>query len=150
MRALPLLLLLAGCGGADEAKAPGGGNVSAPAAGLPARAPTAAEIAEMEAAAAALRAYYAALGRRDYRAAWSLREQSPGLDYERFAASFDAYRDYHAGVGTPSLPAEADGWVLIDAPVQSWGRMKNGERFGNVGRVLMKRRAAGGGWKIVP
>jgi hypothetical protein len=85
-----------------------------------------------------------------HRAAWALREQRPGLSYERFAASFDIYADYHADVGTPSYPSEADGWVWIDAPVQTWGRRKDGERFGSVGRVLMKRRSGAADWKIAP
>jgi hypothetical protein len=149
MRILLLLCLLAGCGGAEETKAPPN-TIAAPTAAAPAHRPTAAEIADMEAAASALRAYYAAIGRGDYRAAWALREQRAGLDYERFAASFDVYADHHADVGTPSYPAEADGWVWIDAPVQTWGRRKDGERFGSVGRVLMKRRSGASGWKIAP
>lgn len=148
MRPLFFLVLLAGCG-ADEARKPGNAaKAETPAA--PVRVPTPAEIAEMEAAAATLRAYYAHLGRRDYRAAWELREQRPGLSFERFAASFDVYADYNAGVGTPAYPAEADGWVWIDAPVQTWGRRRDGGRFGNVGRVLLKRRAGSGDWKIAP
>ncbi|HZF94547.1 MAG TPA: hypothetical protein VEZ20_06695 [Allosphingosinicella sp.] len=150
MRAFLPLILLAGCGGTEEAQAPGNaGNAAASQAG-PERVPSAAEIADMKAAAAALRAYYAAIGRGDHRAAWALREQRPGLDYARFARSFDIYADYRADVGTPSYPAEADGWVWIDAPVQTWGRRKDGERFGSVGRVLMKRRAGTGDWKIAP
>ena len=149
MRAFLLLILLAGCGGTEDAPATNASNAAAPPA-APERVPSAAEIADMEAAAAALRAYYAALGRGDYRAAWALREQRPGLDFERFAASFGIYADYRADVGTPSYPAEAEGWVWIDAPVQTWGRRKDGERFGSVGRVLMKRRAGTAGWKIAP
>lgn len=150
MRAFLPLILLAGCGGTEDAPAPGnsGNAVAAPAA--PERVPTQAEIADMEAAAAALRAYYAAIGRGDYRAAWALREQRAGLHYDRFAQSFEIYADYNADVGTPSYPAEAEGWVWIDAPVQTWGRRKDGERFGSVGRVLLKRRAGTDDWKIAP
>ncbi|HEY0014074.1 MAG TPA: hypothetical protein VGB79_14625 [Allosphingosinicella sp.] len=150
MRVLPLLILLAGCGSADEAEAPGNAGNAAAAPAAPERVPTEAEIADMAAAASALRAYYAAIGRGDYRAAWALREQRPGLGYARFAASFDVYADYHADVGTPSYPSEADGWVWIDAPVQTWGRRKDGEPFGSVGRVLMKRRSGTADWKIAP
>jgi hypothetical protein len=150
MRAFLLLILLAGCGGTEEAPAPGNAGNAAALPSAPERVPTAAEIADMEAAAAALRNYYAAIRRGDYRAAWALREQRPGLAYGRFAQSFEIYADYNADVGTPSYPAEADGWVWIDAPVQTWGRRKDGERFGSVGRVLMKRRSGTGDWKIAP
>jgi hypothetical protein len=149
MRGSPLLLLLAACGGGGAERAPAGNAAAAPEA-APSRVPTAAEIADMEAARETLLRYYAAIGRRDYRAAWALREHPPGLDYERFAASFAVYADYQANVGTPSYPAEAEGWVWIDAPVQTWGRRTDGERFGSVGRVLMKRPAGSRRWKISP
>lgn len=147
--ALTLALLLAGCGAEDEERLPQANAVESAPAGRP-YVPTPSEVADMEAAAAALRLYYAHLGRKDYRAAWALRDQRPGLDYERFAASFGRYRDYHADVGTPSYPAESDGFVWIDAPVQTWGTQTNGERFGSVGRVLMKRRAGTREWKLSP
>lgn len=144
-----LVLLLSACGAEEQARAPTANAAKAAPAG-PAYVPTPAEVADMEAAAAALRLYYAHLGRRNYRAAWSLRDQRPGLDYQRFAASFARYRDYHADVGTPSYPATSDGFVWIDAPVQIWGTQANGERFGSVGRVLMKRRAGTRQWKLSP
>jgi hypothetical protein len=150
MRAFPLLILLAGCGAAEEAQPLGNSGNAAAEPAEPEHVPTAAEIADMEAAAATLRAYYGAIGRKDYAAAWALREQRPGLDYDRFARSFDIYADYKADVGTPSYPSEAEGWVWIDAPVQTWGRRKDGERFGSVGRVLLKRRAGTDEWKIAP
>jgi hypothetical protein len=153
MRALlfPLLLLaLAACGAGEERKAPRKAAGEAPANAAPPYVPSPAEIADMEAAAATLRAYYGHIGRGDYRAAWALREQRPGLDYARFAASFARYRNYNADVGTPSYPAEADGWVWIDAPVQTWGRQADGSRHNAVGRVLMKRRAGTRNWKIAP
>jgi hypothetical protein len=104
----------------------------------------------MDEAGATLRAYYDAIARRDYRAAWDLRENRPGLGFDRFAASFAIYADYRADVGTPSFPAQGDGSVWIDAPVQIYGRRTNGERFGSVGRVMLKRPAGGGGWRIAP
>lgn len=144
-----LLLLLASCGASDDEAAPSpGASPSADAA--PPRVPTAAEKADMDEAAATLRAYYDAIARRDYRAAWALREQRPGLEIDRFAESFAIYADYRADVGLPSFPAEADGTVWIDAPVQIYGRRTNGETFGSVGRVMLKRPARGAGWRIAP
>lgn len=149
MRLLALFLLLAGCGSSDDEAAPRpGGPPSAEA--VPPRVPTAAEAEDMDEAAATLRAYYDAIARRDYRAAWALREQRPGLGFDRFAESFGVYADYRADVGMPSFPAEADGSVWIDAPVQIYGRRTNGETFGSVGRVMLKRSARGAGWRIAP
>lgn len=149
MRSLALLLLLAGCGSGDDGAAPSPGG-SRPAEAAPPRIPTAAEKVDMDEAAATLRAYYDAIARRDYRAAWDLREQRPGLEFDRFAGSFAIYADYRADVGSPSFPAEADGSVWIDAPVQIYGRRTNGETFGSVGRVMLKRPARGAEWKIAP
>lgn len=151
MRALALLLLLAGCGGGGaEEKASRGKNESAAPEVPPPHQPSPAEIADMDAAAATLRHYYGRIAAGDYRAAWALREQRPGLAFETFARSFEDYADYHADVGTPSYPAESEGWVWIDAPVQTWGRRRDGERFGSVGRVLLKRRSGTRQWKIAP
>jgi hypothetical protein len=149
VKAWPALVLLAACGAEKSERVPAAKAAKA-APETPQRDPTADEIADMRAAAATLRLYYDNLGARDYRAAWALREQRPGLDFERFAESFARYRDYHADVGTPSFPAAADGFVWIDAPVQTWGTETSGARFGNVGRVLMKRRAGTRAWKLAP
>lgn len=141
MRALLLVLLLAACGGPDAATAPPAANHAAAEPVQPPRVPTAAERADMEAATATLRSYYDALGRGDHRAAWRLREQRPGLSFEAFAASFDVYETYRADIGTPSFPGEAGGFVWIDAPVQLWGRRRDGRPFGTVGRVMLRRPA---------
>ena len=148
MRRLALLLLVAGCEGTEDERRPGAnaqaGNSGAPAA----QAPTADELAVAQSAAAALTRYYDHLAGRDYRGAWALRERGPGLDFARFAASFDRYEEYRATVGLPSLPAEQDGTLWVSVPVQLYGRMRDGAPFGSVGRVTMKR-APGEPWKIV-
>lgn len=150
MRILAPLLLLASCGGPDDAERAVNSKAVRTGPQAPPRVPTAAEIAEMESAAAALRAYYGHIARGDYRAAWALREQRPGLDYRAFSRSFAVYADYHADIGQPSFPAEAHGYVWVDAPVQIWGLQRNGRRFGSVGRVMLKRRAGSRQWKVAP
>ena len=151
MRRLALLLLLAGCGrGAEERNdRPTDGGDEAPPAPLQPP-PSAEQLAASRAAADALSLYYEHIGRRDYRAAWTLREQRPGLSFAAFAASFDRYRDYRATVGVPSLPAEQDGTLWVDVPVQLYGRMRDGSPFGSVGRVTMKRPAGEQAWKVAP
>jgi hypothetical protein len=150
MRLIPVFLLLAGCGAADDAERAPAGTAARAAPEAPERVPTAAELVDMHAAAAALRSYYDRIARRDYRGAWQLRERGRREDYEAFARSFEPYADYHADIGQTSFPAEADGHVWIDAPVQIWGRRKDGERFGSVGRVMLKRRAGSRDWKVAP
>lgn len=149
MRHTLILLLLAGCGGAEKSEPPAA-NLQNEASGAPAPAPpTDEQLAHSRGAAAALSLYYSHIAGRDYRAAWALRERRPGLAFEAFAASFANYRDYRATVGVPSLPAEQDGTIWVDVPVQLYGRMRDGTPFGSVGRVTMKR-APGDGWRVAP
>ncbi|HEX8366228.1 MAG TPA: hypothetical protein VF603_13185 [Allosphingosinicella sp.] len=100
-------------------------------------------------AAAAVAQYYEAIARRDYPAAWRLREPNPGDTLERFAAGFAAYADYRATVGMPTLPARQDGAVWVAVPVQLYGRRRDGAPFGSVGRVTLKRAAGQDRWRIV-
>ena len=146
MRRLAFLLLLAGCD--SPAPTPPAAPKKAPPRAEPGPPPAPEALADALAAAAALRLYYEHLGRRDYRAAWRLRERQRGLDFDRFAASFADYADYRATVGLPSLPAEAHGFVWVDAPVQLYGRRVDGRPFGSVGRVMMKRRVGTRAWRI--
>lgn len=151
MRRLALFLLLAGCG-ADETKeagrAAGDGNAGAPAATAPPA--TEAQLALSRAAAEALGRYYDHIGRGDYRAAFAMRERSPGLTPDTFAASFDRYEDYRATIGVPSLPVEEDGTVWVSVPVQLYGRMRDGSPMGSVGRVMMKRPQGSAEWQVAP
>ena len=149
MRRSFLLLLLAGCGGAEKSQPPAA-NLHNQATAAPAPAPpTNEQLAESRAAAAALFLYYEHIAARDYRAAWALRERRPGLAFEVFAASFERYRDYRATVGVPSLPAEQDGTLWVEVPVQLYGRMRDGAPMGSVGRVMMKR-VPGDRWRVAP
>jgi len=101
------------------------------------------------AAAAAVAEYYEAIARRDYPAAWRLRDPSPGDTLERFAAGFASYAHYRATVGMPTLPARQDGALWVAVPVQLYGRRRDGAPFGSVGRVTLKRAAGQDRWRIV-
>lgn len=147
MRRLALLLLLSGCG-SDPAE-PQNRSSAGPKAAAPVAAPTAEEEQQSRAAAAAVTAYYEAIARRDYPAAWRLREPRPGDTLERFAAGFAPYADYRATVGMPTLPARQDGALWVAVPVQLYGRRRDGAPFGSVGRVTLKRAAGGDRWRIV-
>jgi hypothetical protein len=147
-----LLLLLAGCG-TEQARDPADNIAGAEANAAAAKAlppPTAEQLAISGAAAEALGRYYTHIGRGDYRAAFAMRERRPGLGYERFAASFEPYGDYRATIGTPSYPAEQDGTLWVEVPVQLYGRMRDGSPFGSVGRVTMKRPRGIEAWQVAP
>jgi hypothetical protein len=147
MRRLALLLLLSSCG-ADPAEPQNQSSPTpAPVAAVPA--PSTEELQASRAAAAAVADYYEAIARRDYSAAWRLREPRPGDTLERFAAGFAPYADYRATVGMPTLPARQDGALWVAVPVQLYGRRRDGAPFGSVGRVTLKRAAGGDRWRIV-
>ena len=114
------------------------------------RVPTAAELADAETAAAILRLYYDRIGQRDYAGALALREHGPGLTPERLAQGFADYADYRATVHIPTIPIESDGFVWLEIPVQTYGRMQDGRPFGNVGQVTMRRPVGGGDWRLAP
>jgi hypothetical protein len=100
-------------------------------------------------AAAALRHYYALIEAGDYPDAYRLRTESR-VDEARFAANYAAYESYRVLVGTPSLPAEADGQVWVQLPVMITGRFKGGKPFGSSGNVMVRRpRDKAGAWLVV-
>ena len=146
MRAFALVLLVAGC--AEEAGNNAQNSAEAPP-GAASPEPSAEDLALSRSAADALRLYYDHIARRDWPAAFAMRESQPGLTLERFVAGYERYRDYRATVGVPSLPARQDGVVWVDAPVQLYGRMADGSPFGSVGRVLLKRPPGSDRWTIV-
>ena len=146
MRALACLaLLVTACGSQQEPKGPAPDNGSSANRTATAE-PTREQIEDAQAAAAALRIYYERLGRRDFRAAWEMRDQRP--DFAAFERNFAAYEDYRATVGVPTVPVEDRGFVWVEVPVQLYGRWRGGAPFGSVGRVTLKRPADGGEWKI--
>ncbi|HEX2764688.1 MAG TPA: hypothetical protein VHM92_12710 [Allosphingosinicella sp.] len=104
-----------------------------------------------EDAAAVLRRYYERIERGDYAAAWAMRG---GEDDEaarrRFADNFRAYERYHAEIGTPSVPASADGYQYVEVPVMITGAFRGGKSFGSTGSVTLRRAtsADGSGWRI--
>lgn len=147
MRRLALLLLLSGCGSAEEENRSGPVPKGAPAPPVPA--PSAEDDQASRAAAATVSDYYEAIARRNYPAAWRLRELRPGDTLERFAAGFALYADYRATVGMPTLPVRQDGALWVAVPVQLYGRRRDGAPFGSVGRVTLKRAAGEDRWRIV-
>jgi len=150
MRRLALLLLLAGCGTAhegEEKETANGHNQTAPA--RAAAPPSPEDLAMSRAAAATVGRYYDHVGRREWRAAFALREPGPGVTFERFVASFERYADYRATVGVPSPPAREGEAAWVQVPVQLYGRMRDGSSFGSVGTVTLKRSAEQGNWRIV-
>ena len=147
MRRLALLLSLSGCG--SDVDTPGNRSSAPRNEAATVSLPSPEQEQESRAAAAAVTNYYEALARRDYPAAWRLREPRPGDTLERFAAGFAPYADYRATVGMPTLPVRRDGAVWVAVPVQLYGRRRDGAPFGSVGRVTLKRAAGGDRWRIV-
>ena len=149
MRCVAFLLLLSGCG--PDAVEPRNGSAPEPEE-IPAPAvppPSAEDEQASRAAAATVTLYYEAIARRDYPAAWRLRDPAPGSTLERFAAGFELYEDYRATIGTPTLPARQGGALWVAVPVQLYGRRRDGAPFGSVGRVTLKRAAGEDRWRIV-
>jgi hypothetical protein len=142
------LALLAGCG--REAPPPKAEPHHKPTIqAATGRQPTEAERRTMGEATAALRHYYDLLEAGDYRTAYRMRTPSR-VDEQRFAANFAAYALYRAVPGTPSLPAEAGGFIYVQIPVMITGRFKGGKPFGSSGNVLVRRPISGGGpWLLL-
>ncbi len=142
MRALMLLLCLAGCGEAEHEAPPPKPKprAEAPAAPAPAFLPAAGEEAG-EDARAVLRRYYGHIEAGRYAEAWAMRGgKAEGA--EAFARAFASYRSYRAAVGEPSQPVTVGGWSFVEVPVMITGTLKTGKGFGSTGSISL-RRAAG-------
>lgn len=102
-----------------------------------------------EGAAQVMQSYYALIEAGKYAEAYKLREPARnGASAEAFASSFERYAEYHATIGRPSEPVESGGWLYVEVPVQSYGRMKDGSPLASGGTVTLRRRSAGGTWRI--
>lgn len=150
--AFALLLIAGACGGpADEPTNVAANGRAGPENGAAAAAyppPTAAEIEAARAAAAAVARYYELIGRREWAAAFALREPRRGITLDRFIERYAPYQHHGATVGMPSRPAERDGTLWVRVPVQLYGRGADGAPFGSVVTVTMKRRAGERAWKV--
>ena len=69
-------------------------------------------------------------------------------DPERLADNFKAYESYNVQVFPPSRPTRSGDYLFVDVPVMITGNYKSGKSFGSGGRVTMRRRAEGGGWRV--
>lgn len=167
-RLWPVLVLMAGCGEEPSSSPRPGPPISqAPVAEArtpPAEAPGNASQGHIpavtpvpppdggESAAQALRSYYALIESGRYREAWRLRSGGRGGGEEAFVQSFGQYAQYRATVGTPSEVVESNGWLYVEVPVQTYGRMKDGQGFGSAGIVTLRRRMQGSAeqrrWRI--
>ncbi|HEX8535290.1 MAG TPA: hypothetical protein VF662_14085 [Allosphingosinicella sp.] len=96
-----------------------------------------------------MQSYYALIEAGKYGDAYKLREPAPGApSAEAFAQSFERYAEHHATVGRPSEPVQSGGWLYVEVPVQTYGRMKDGSPLASGGTVTLRRRATGGAWRI--
>lgn len=105
--------------------------------------------AEAHGAAEVVKLYYGLIGERQFDAAWRLREltaRSPTA--EQFAANYSDYAQLRANVGPASEAAPAGGWLYVEVPVQTYGRMRDGRPFGSAGTLTLRRRQSGGDWRI--
>lgn len=147
------LLLLAACGSEPEpppAPDPIDRNVAAPAIQRPEPSPApklAKKSDESGGATEVLRRYYALLDGRRYVEAFKLREAN-GTSEEAFAAHFDRFASQKVTIGNPSRPVEADGWLYVEVPVQTYGTMKDGTPFGSAGTVTLRTRTTESHWRI--
>ncbi|MEA3011317.1 MAG: hypothetical protein QOJ91_3009 [Sphingomonadales bacterium] len=104
-------------------------------------------------AAATLRRYYARIEAGDYDAAWAMRSGESNAEAKRrFADNFKAYATYRADVGTPSEPAQAQGFAYVEVPVMISGTFRGGKPFSSAGSVTIRKATsgpeAGDGWRI--
>jgi hypothetical protein len=150
------LLLLAACGGDRETHQEARQREKAEQPPLPELEPpveTAEDRQESGDAAAALRRYYERIESGDYDSAWAMRSGEAGDEARRrFADNFRAYASYHADVGTPSEPVQAQGWAYVEVPVMIRGTFRGGKPFSSAGSVTVRQATsgagAGSGWRI--
>ena len=104
---------------------------------------------EGQGAADVLRSYYGLIEAGRYDEAFRLREPGKrGPTPEQFRQSFARYAEHRATVGTPSQVAGAAGSLYVEVPVQIYGRLRSGKPFSTAGTVTLRRRSAGGEWRI--
>jgi hypothetical protein len=107
-------------------------------------------------AAAVLRRYYGRIEAGEYDAAWGMRTGDADDEQarQRFADNFKAYQRYHADVGQPGPPVEAQGWAYVEVPVMIVGAFRGGGPFASSGSVTLRRattadaRADQRGWRV--
>ena len=144
-RAFLLCLALASCGETESDIPPTQKRIAVKHVSAPAQ-PPAQAVPEPagaplggENAAGVVRTYYSLIEAGDYGDARRLREKPGSTDAAAFAANFERYAEHRATVGTPSETVEAGDWLYVEVPVQTYGRLKNGETFGSAGTVSLRR-----------
>jgi hypothetical protein len=153
--AVSCLLLLAACGRDSETPQEAQRREDAaqpPMPELEPPVPTARDREDSGDAAATLKRYYARIEAGDYDSAWAIRSGEGGDEARRrFADNFRAYQSYHADVGTPSEPVEANGWAYVEVPVMIRGTFRGGKAFATAGSVTVRRATSGEGerdWRV--
>lgn len=95
-----------------------------------------------QAAATVLERYFGALAKRDFEAAWRLwSEGAPGRPESpsALAPTLAAYDSYNALIGAPGAAEGAAGSVDVRAPVQVYGRLKDGREVHALGSATLRR-----------
>jgi hypothetical protein len=99
-------------------------------------------------AANVVQTYYALLGEKKYRQAWALwghDGKDSGQSAAAFAASFDAYSEYHANVGAPGTVEAGMSQRWVTVPVQVYARLKRGTPVYGLGTAQLHRIVEGVG-----
>ncbi|HEX5181738.1 MAG TPA: hypothetical protein VFW19_01175 [Allosphingosinicella sp.] len=113
------------------------------------------DMADAAGAADLLRHYYALIEAGRYAEAWKLRGNGRDVDETQFAAHFRSYESYHSQVGAPSRPVASQGWIWVEVPVMTTGRLRGGKPLGSAGSITLRRPRPGikapakeRGWRI--
>lgn len=102
-------------------------------------------------AADVVQTYYALLGEKKYRQAWALwghDGKDSGQSAAVFAASFDAYSEYHANVGAPGAVEAGMSQRWVTVPVQVYARLKRGMPVYGLGTAQLHRVVEGVGGAV--